>query len=380
MSEATQDPGYHEEPVLFVAFELSASKWKLGMSIGRGRKMRERTLEAGDLAGVTDAIKRAKKRFGLSEAARVVSCYEAGRDGFWFHRHLGDEGVENIVIDPASVEVNRRRRRRKTDRLDVMTLLKNLIRWFDGEKDVWSVVQIPGEEDEDARHFHRELETLKGQATQHSNRIRGLLALHGIRPKAIGGDFLSWLDSQKTGNGKTVPPQLRARLGREHQRLQQVREQIAVLERQRVEALRTASDPRIEMVRRLMMLRGIGLNSAWLFTMEFFAWREFHNRREVGSLAGLTPTPWASGNDEREQGIDKAGNARVRKMATEIAWCWLRFQPKSELSQWFQTRYGSRGKRMRRIGIVALTRKLLIAIWRFLDQGVVPKGATLKTT
>jgi transposase len=378
MSEATQGPEYHENGVLFVAMELSASKWKLGMSVGKGRKIRERTLEAGDFAGMGEAIERAKKRFGLPEGARVVSCYEAGRDGFWVHRHLEEDGAENIVIDPASVDVNRRRRRRKTDRLDVRKLLQNLIRWFEGEKDVWSVVQIPGEEDEDARHFHRELEALKGEATRHSNRIRGLLALHGIRPEVIGADFLSWLDDQKTGNGTSVPPQLRARLGREHERLQKVREQIAELERQRIEALRTSSDPRIEMVRRLLMLKGIGVNSAWLFTMEFFSWREFRNRREVGSLAGLTPTPWASGNDDREQGIDKAGNARVRKMATEIAWGWLRHQPKSELSLWFQRRYGSASKRMRRVGIVAMTRRLLIAIWRFLDQGIVPKGATLK--
>ena len=363
--------------VLFMAMELSATKWKLGFTVGLGQKPRERTVEAGDVDGLSEAVARAKRRFHLGEGTRVVSCYEAGRDGFWIDRYLRASGIENVVIDPASVEGNRRRKKRKTDRLDLGKLVRCLIRWHGGEEKVWSVVQPPSEEAEDARQFHRELEALKAERTRHVARIKSLLALQGIRVTRVGGDFVTELEGARMWDGSSLPPQLRARLVRERERLQVLRQQICELEGQRREAIRTSRDRRMEQVRHLMRLRGIGENGAWLLVMELFGWREFRNRREVGSIAGLTPTPFASGQEDREQGIDKAGNRRVRALMIELAWCWLRFQPHSELSMWFERRFAAGSKRSRRIGIVALARRLLVALWRFLVDGLVPKGAVL---
>jgi len=360
-----------------MAMELSASKWKLGFTVGLGQKPRERTVDAGDVDGLSEAVARAKRRFHLGEGARVVSCYEAGRDGFWIDRYLRGHGIENVVIDPASVEGNRRRKKRKTDRLDLGKLVRCLIRWHGGEEKVWSVVQPPSEEAEDARQFHRELEALKAERTRHVARIKSLLALQGIRVTRVGADFVTELEGARMWNGSSLPPQLRARLVRERERLQVLRQQICELEGQRREAIRTSRDRRMEQVRHLMRLRGIGENGAWLLVMELFGWREFRNRREVGSIAGLTPTPFASGQEDREQGIDKAGNRRVRALMIELAWCWLRFQPHSELSMWFERRFAAGSKRSRRIGIVALARRLLVALWRFLVDGLVPKGAVL---
>lgn len=377
MDTAARDQQCSSESVLFMSMELSASKWKLGFTVGLGQKPRERTIDAGDLEALSEAVARAKRRFHLGEGARVVSCYEAGRDGFWIDRYLRGHGIENVVIDPASVEGNRRRKKRKTDRLDLGKLLRCLIRWHGGEGKVWSVVQPPSEEAEDARQFHRELEALKAERTRHVARIKSLLALQGIRATKVGADFVTELEAAKMWDGSPVPPQLRDRLVRELARLQVLRQQICELEGQRREAIRKVKDRRMEQVRHLMRLRGVGENGAWLLVMELFGWREFRNRGEVASIAGLTPTPFASGREEREQGIDKAGNRRVRAMMIELAWCWLRFQPHSELSKWFECRFGGGGRRSRRIGIVALARRLLVALWRFLQDGWVPKGAVL---
>ena len=150
------------------------------------------------------------------------------------------------------------------------------------------------------------------------------------------------------------------------------------MEATRKETLRSSGDPAIEQVRRLLQLKGIGMNSAWVYVMEFFAWRAFRNRRELGSLAGLAPTPYASGESSRERGISKAGNRPVRALAIEIAWCWLRYQPDSQLSRWYQRRFAKGGSRVRRIGIVALARKLLIALWRYVEEDILPEGAQLK--
>lgn len=369
---------YTEEQVLFLAIELSASRWKIGTTIGLGQKPREQSVDAGDLKGFMAEVEKAMERFRLSADARVVSCYEAGRDGFWIHRWLLSEGIENVVIDPASVQVDRRKKRAKTDRLDLGMLLRCLIRWFEGEPKVWSVVQVPSVKDEDDRQLHRELESLRGERTRHSNRIKSLLISQGVK-LPIRGDFVDMVNKCRMWDGAPLPEGLRQRLGREYWRLKAVQEQIRTLEKKRRDMLRQSNDEKVEMARQMMRLRGISYNSSWLFVMEFFGWRQFRNRRQVGSLAGLTPTPYDSGSTEREQGIDKAGNPRIRTMAIEIAWCWLRFQPHSELSLWFQERYGGGGKRARRIGIVALARKLLVALWRYTDQGVIPAGAILKS-
>ena len=367
---------YTSDRVMFLALELSASKWKVGTTVGLGQKPREKTIDAGDLSGLLEEIARAKERFGLPAEARVVSCYEAGRDGFWIHRWLEAQGIENVVIDPASVQVDRRKKRAKTDRLDLGMLVRCLIRWFEGEPKVWSVVQVPSVKDEDDRQLHRELRALKSEQTRHTNRIKSLLISQGVKIPAKAG-FIGLLRSCRVWDGSPLPESLVCRLEREYRRLEIVREQILQLEKQRREALRKSQDEKVEKVRQLMRLRGIAYNSSWLFVMEFFGWRQFKNRRQVGSLAGLTPTPFNSGAMDREQGIDKAGNPRIRTMAIEIAWCWLRFQPQSELSLWFQKRFGNGGKRARRIGIVALARRLLVALWRYVDQGVIPAGAIL---
>lgn len=375
MKTTAREKEYSAEPVLYLALELSVGKWKLGSTVAMGQKPRIKTIDAGDLEALYEEISRAKERFKLAAATGVVSCYEAGRDGFWIHRHLVKEGIENVVVDAASMEVNRRKRRAKTDRIDVRKLVVNLIRWREGEEKVWSVVQVPSEEDEDARQFHRELQALKKERTRHNNRITSLLATQGIRVKTVGAGFGGQLGKLRRWDGTPLPPQLKSRLERECDRWEGVNAQIMLLVSQRREALRVSKDARIEKVRRLQRLKGIGENSSWLFIMEMFGWRQFENRRQVGSLVGLAPTPYDSGGAKREQGIDKSGNARVRAMAVEIAWCWLRFQPESELSIWFQKRFGHGSRRMRRIGIVALARKLMIALWRYVDQGIVPEGA-----
>jgi transposase len=347
------------------------------MTVGLGQPARERTIQAGDLCRLHEEIAAAKRRLKLSESAAVVSCYEAGRDGFWLHRHLVESGIKSLVVDPSSVEVSRRRRRAKTDRLDVHKLLRHLVRWQAGERGVWKVVQVPSVEAEDQRQLHRELESLKRERTRHTNRMSSLLVTQGIRLE-VDRHFLVRLAQARLWDGSPVAAGLRNRLEREYGRWELLTEQIRELERERREALREGTGEGVEIARRLYAVRGIGENFSWLAAMEFFGWRRFRNRRQVGGLAGLAPTPFASGASEREQGIGKDGNHRVRAMTVEIAWAWLRFQPESELSQWFEQRYGAGSRRSRRVGIVALARKLLIALWRYLETGVLPEGAVLK--
>lgn len=365
------------QPHLYIAFELSQAKWLLGFTIGFGQKPRLRTITARDLSALQHEIQLAKQRFDLADDVQVVSCYEAGRDGFWLHRYLLSIGVANLVVDSASIEVNRRAKQSKTDRLDLGKLLTMLMRYHAGEKKVWSVVHVPSPTVEDNRHLHRELADLKAQRTQHSNRIKAYLANQGIC-MTVRGDFPKRLKQKRLWNGDPLPAGLQARLLREYQRFQLAQEQIKALETERKEAIRNSSQPEVEQVRQLLRLRGIGDNSAWLFVMEFFAWRAFRNRREVGALAGLTPFPHQSGEDARELGISKVGNRHIRAMAIEIAWIWLRFQPDSELSRWYQRRFEKSSKRLHKIGIVALARKLLIELWRYLETGKIPPGAVLK--
>jgi len=336
-------------------------------------------LAAGDLRGVEQEIERARQRWGVPEGARVVSCYEAGRDGFWLHRFLLSRGIENLVVDSSSIEVNRRSRRAKTDRLDAQKLLTMLIRHDLGEeRRVFSVVRVPSVEQEADRQLHRDWDVLKKERTLHRNRIQSLLACHGIQVK-LGADFEDRLESLVLWDGSALPSEVRERLKREWKRLELVESQIAELTQQKKEAVAAASSPSLQKIQELAKLKGIGLTSAWVFVCEFFGWRQFRNRREVGALAGLAPMPYQSGSSDHEQGISKAGNARLRTMAIEIAWSWLRWQPESQLSLWFRERYGPGSRRSRRVGIVALARKLLVALWRFLEFGVVPEGAILKT-
>jgi transposase len=362
---------------LFVSFELSDKNWKLGFTTGHGQKPRERTVTARDQKRVLDEIAQAKRRFGLPETAPVVSCYEAGREGFWLHRFLEAHGMTNHVVDSSAIEVSRRQRRAKSDGLDVRKLLSMLIRYHEGERQVWQVVNVPSVEAEDQRHLHRDLETLKRERASTTARIKGLLSSQGIRVTSLT-KLPEQLDALRLWDGSPIPPGLRQRMLRVYAQYTFLSEQIAAVEAERRTQLQASTDARIEKVRQLMQLKGIGINGAWLLVMEFFGWRAFKNRREVGGLAGFTPTPYQSGESAREQGMSKSGNRHVRWMTTELAWSWLRYQPESALSVWFHERFGSGGKRLRRIGIVAVARKLLIALWRFLETGVLPEGAVLK--
>lgn len=364
--------------ILYLAFELSCKKWKLGFSDGKGPQVRQVTISAGDLEACRREILKAKRRFGLDESAAVRSCYEAGREGFWVHRALEQVGIENIVVDASSIEVNRRQRRAKTDRMDVEKLVRQLVRYWRGERDVWSVVRVPSVEDEDNRQLHRGLEVLKEERKQHRVRIQGLLFTQGIRLQ-VGRKFPEQLERQRCWNQQAIPSELGQRIQDEYHRLQLVEAQIREVKNKQAEQMRSQQkSAAMEKVQRLQRLMAIGLGSSWIFVMELFGWRQFANRRQIAGAVGLTPTPYDSGNSRREQGISRSGNRRIRKLLIEIAWAWLRFQPNSELSQWYNQRFAKAGKRMRRIGIVALARRLVIALWRYLEQGLLPKGAQLK--
>lgn len=358
------------EAGLYMSFELGDKVWKLTWSDGR-RNPGSFAVAAGDQAAVLSCIERAKARCGLPSSARVHSCYEAGRDGWWLHRWLQQQGVDNIVVDSASIEVNRRARRAKSDRLDGHKLLQMLLRHRRGER-VWSVLHEPSPAAEDERRVHRELQRLTGEHTAHSNRIRALLVLHNLRPANVGGRvWQAWW----AAHHDEVPPQLRAEIERENQRLELVRQQMRTIQAQQRHELQDGRHP---LVQQLSRLRAIGTGGAWVLVKELFGWRQFDNRRQLAASVGLAPTPYASGDSAREQGIGKAGNKRVRWLLVELSWCWLRLQPDSELTHWFNQRFASGGKRMRRIGIVALARRLLIALWRYVQHGEIPAGAALK--
>jgi len=366
-------PGKHtgESSELYMAFELGEKNWKLSLSDGT-RSPSRYTVAAGDTAALLECIAKAKARCGHAPEARVGSCYEAGRDGFWLHRWLIAQGIDNIVVDSASIEVNRRARRTKTDRLDADKLLAMLLRFTGGERRVWSVVRVPTAEQEDARRAHRELGRLGQERTAHINRIRGLLVLNNLRVKYVGGRLWQrWW----TGHAQELAPCVRAEIERESERLLLVKKQMDAIEAAQRQAMAAGSEPQVA---RLARLCGIGMSSGWVLGKELFGWRRFRNRREVAGCLGLTPSPYASGESETEQGISKAGNRRVRTLMVELAWSWLRYQPESELSQWFARRFAGGGKRMRRIGIVALARRLAIALWRYLEDGLIPQGAQFK--
>jgi transposase len=365
------------QPTLFLALELGVHTWKLGFTTGVAQRPRERTMPAGDVPGLGEEIARAKRRVGWPEDARVVSGDEAGRDGFWLHRCRVASGVENLVVDSASIEVNRRHRRAKTDRLDVPKRLTMLVRHVAGEARGWSMVRVPSVAAEDRRQLHRAWATATRDRTRVINRRKGLLAAQGlVMPHS--GDFQQQLASLRRWDGSPLPAGLRHRLSQEWEHVKALAQRIAQLEGERRAWLQTSADEVMNKVRQLLILKGIGTNSAWVFVMEFFGWRTFRSSKEGGALRGLTPTPYASGNTAYERGIAKAGTDHIRAMAIAIAWGWLRFQPASALTQWYQRRFGHGSSRLRRIGMVALARKLLIALWRFVEAGVLPDGAALK--
>jgi transposase len=364
------------EVCLFVAFELGEKDWKIAWATSLGEKATLHTLRARGTERLLELIGRAQRKVG---ATRMISCYEAGRDGFWLHRFLRAHQVENRVVDSASIEVNRRARRQKTDRLDAEKLLSMLLREALGEKKLWSVVNVPRVADEDARSLQREYRTLVKERTRSVNRIRGLLASQGVRCDRIDKHLAAWLIQVRLWDGSPLPAGIRARLEREFARWRFTHAQVAEIDKERRHRTQDLADLSLEKVRRLHELKGIGLGAAWTYGLEFFSWRAFKNGKEVGALAGLTPTPHQSGDSERELGISRAGNRWVRGLAIDIAWGWLRHQPNSALSRWYQERFARGGPRARKIGIVALARKLLVALWRYLETGVLPEGAELRS-
>jgi len=374
-----------ESATLYVAIELSRSSWLVAVLENGAQRPSRHKLEAGDVEGLLALIARRR-----GTASRVCSCYEAGYEGFWLHRRLVAAGIESHIVDPSSLQVDRRARRKKTDAIDVETILRAAIRWRRGERDACSMVRVPDVAAEDARRVSRERERLVREQTGHLNRIRGLLMTMGIydfNPRRP--DRLARLTTLVTGDGRTLPERLTVEIRREIERLDLVERQIAALEhdrnppaprgRPRKDAPPRAIDPASPLGRilHLQKLRAVGSEIASVLQNEVF-YRNFDNRRQLTAFCGLDPTPFASGPTHREQGISKAGNRRARHAAIELAWLWLQWQPDSALARWFQARVGAATGRVKRVMIVALARKLLIALWRFLECGVVPDGATLK--
>lgn len=363
-----------QEKTMFVAMELSKKNWKL--AFGEGSVHRIRNVDAGDQAALLHEVTVSREKLGLSADGPVVFCYEAGRDGFWIDRMLKKHGFENYVMDPASIEVPRRARQRKTDRLDAKKLLKLLVRYeLWDEKDAFASVKIPSEAEESAMRLHRERERLVNERRQHRARMKSLLALHGTQ---VGNPARVQIESLRDWKQEALPFSLATELECEQQRLQLVEEQIKRIEQAQKAALDEPQTPAHHKAHKLQQLRGIGLQSSWTLSHECFGWRTFANRKKIGSFAGLTGTPFDSGETLREQGISKAGSGRVRTTMIELAWGWVRWQPDSALTHWFIDRYVRAGsKRSRRKGIVALARKLLIALWKYVEYDEMPQGAIL---
>jgi transposase len=280
-------------------------------------------------------------------------------------------------VDSGAIEVNRRHKHAKTDPIDAAKLVNLLCRYHGGERKVWSVINVPSVVDEDRRQLHRGLKDLQRQQTECSNRIKGLLASQGL-DAPVDADFRTTLAGLRDWAGQPVPAGLQQRLLQEFAVWEALHRQVRDAANEQERQLREGKEPHLEKVRRLMGLKAVGVRSAWILVTELFAWRDIKNGRELGALVGLTPTPYDSGKREREQGISKAGNKHVRGLIVELAWLWLRWQPGSALSRWYQRRFGAGNKRARKVGIVALARKLLIALWRYADHGEVPAGAEEK--
>ena len=355
--------------VFCAALELSVSKWKLAFT--SAERVRLVTIDAGDWRAFDKETAAARLRLDVPQEQRLVTCYEAGRDGFWIHRELEEKGIANLVVDSSSIQVSRRARRAKTDGLDAESLAILLVRHVRGEKGVWQVARVPTVEEEDARRLHRERERLVKERTGHTTRLKSLLALHGLKVNRLRYGHLSTVLPR-------LPSNIAAEVVREMERLELVDRQLEQLAGERLAAVHDRTAPHADKIEQLEKLKALGPVGATILVSELFGWRKFKNGKQVGSCAGLAPTPYASGDMQREQGISKAGNRRVRTLCVELAWTWLRYQPESALAKWFNARFAKGQSRSRRLGIVALARKLLVALWRYLEHGVVPDGALMK--
>jgi transposase len=362
---------------LYVALEVGCDKWVLASATQAAEKPRFRTVPARDLVKLAEEIAKAKARFGLPPDAPVRTCYEAGRDGFWLHRALTAMGIHNVVIDASSIEVNRRHKQIKSDPVDARKMVHMLCRYHAGEGKVWSVVNVPSVADEDARQLHRGLKDLQRQKTECSNRIKGLLAALGLSAP-VDAKFRERLSALRDWADQPVPAGMQGRLLQEYAVWETLHRQERDAANEQERQLREGQERPLAMMRQLMGLRAVGARTAWILVQELFSWRAIKNGKELGALVGLTPVPYDSGKSKREQGISKAGNKHVRALMVELAWLWLRWQPHSALSQWYERRFGAGNKRTRKVGIVALARKLLIALWRWVHRGELPEGAEEK--
>jgi transposase len=361
------------EPVLYVAFEVGKKDWKVAMTSGFGVAPLLRTVPSGDWAAVDRALCAGRQRCGLAPTSMVVSCYEAGRDGFWIHRALVARGIHNRVVDSSSIEVNRRARRTKTDRIDAIKLVQMLVRVCAGEARVWSEVHVPSAADEARRHVSRERTVLTQEQTRLINQMRSWLTTCGAalprhRPEG-------WWTTVRDWAGAVLPGAVQARLARAQARLRLIVDQIAELDGQQRQQITGAAAG--SALAQLVQLKGIATTSASVLIDEGLVWRAFQNRRQIGGLLGFAPVKYESGESSHDQGISRAGNTRLQSVMVQLAWGWVHWQPLSALTIWYRACFGP-GKRARKIGIVALARKLLIALWRWATQGVLPAGAVLK--
>lgn len=367
---------------IFVSMELSRSKWLItSLSPGSGEKMSKHTLHGGDVAGLLAAFLRLREKAQARTGRRfpIIVIQEAGLDGFWIHRVLEAEGIESHIVDPASIATSRRRRRAKTDKLDGETLVRALLAYKRGEPRVCSMVKAPSPEDEDRRRILRERKVLTNERIQHVNRIKGLLFAQGISGyEPLRRDRREQLDQLRTGDGRALPKHIKAQIGRELDRLELLIEQVKIVEAERDALLAAAPDRATPAAASMLLdIKGVGPEFAGVLWSEGL-FRSFDNRRQVAAYAGLAPTPWQSGTIDREQGVSKSGNPRLRTAMVQLAWLWLRHQPRSALTLWFHERTERNGGRLRKTTIVALARKLLIALWKYVTAGVVIEGATMK--
>ncbi len=372
-----------ETATLLVSFELSRKDWRLTVQSPHSKRLSHHSVPPCAMDQVSEILTRqreqAERRTG--GAVEVITVYEAGLDGFWLHRWLEGRSIRSEVVDPASIHRPQRRRQAKTDRIDGVKLVDSLRHWLNGDRWVCTMVVPPNPEQEDRRRLSRERDELVRERTRLTNRIGGLLANQGISGfKPLQKDAAQKLDQLRTGDGRAVMPHLKASLGRLLERVALVQAQIKTVEAERDALLRAPPEqasPTTRMGQDLYRLSGIGPEFATVLPVECF-YRHFDNRRKLGAFSGLVSTPWESGSMSREQGISKAGNRRLRNTLVELAWSWTRYQPASALTQWFRKKTAGQGARMRRIAIVALARKLLVALWRYVQEGVVPEGAVMK--
>jgi transposase len=362
-----------DETVLLVAMEMGLKTWRLAMGPAGSDKQRQVPVTAGHYAELSEAVAKAKEKFGMDKSSRVVFCYEAGREGFHPYRVLSEQGHTVWIIDSSSIEVNRRARRVKSDAVDASKIWVLMQRQWRGEKAL-KIVRVPSVAEEDARQASREREVLMKECGRLRIRMQSLVFAQGIRefPKSVKG-IERWLGRHR----EALPPQLSQRLELELERLKLTGSQLKAANLAQRTSCKAEAEKPDPIAQRLIQLKGLAERSACVLSSELFSWRKFNNRREVGAIVGLTPTPYDSGESVREQGISKAGNKRVRRVIVEVAWKWLTYQPDSAISRWYQERF-AQGRRNRRIGIVAVARKLLVALWHYLEHGVMPAGAQLK--